>query len=174
MGVLASELKLDFNLARKIGLLHDIGKAVDHEVEGSHAKIGADLAKKYGESDIVVNAIEAHHQEAEPKSIYAILANAADAVSASRPGARRETLETYIKRLEKLEQIADSFKGVEKAYAIQAGREIRVIVQPDKVGDNEAAALAREITKKIEEGLEYPGQIKVTVIRETRAVEYAK
>lgn len=174
MGVLASELKLDFNLARRVGLLHDIGKAVDHEVEGSHAKIGADLAKKYGESDIIVNAIEAHHQEAEAKSIYAVLANAADAVSASRPGARRETLETYIKRLEKLEQIADSFKGVEKAYAIQAGREIRVIVQPDKVGDAEAAALAREITKKIEEGLEYPGQIKVTVIRETRAVEYAK
>ncbi len=174
MGILAGELKLDFNLARRIGLLHDIGKAVDHEVEGSHAKIGADLARKYGESDIVVNAIEAHHQETEAKSVYAVLVNAADAVSASRPGARRETLEIYIKRLEKLEQIADSFKGVEKAYAIQAGREIRVIVQPDKVGDAEAAVLAREITKKIEEGLEYPGQIKVMVIRETRAVEYAK
>ena len=174
MGILASELNLDFKLSRRIGLLHDIGKAVDHEVEGSHAKIGADLAKKYGEPEVTVNAIEAHHQETEAKSIYAVLANAADAISASRPGARRETLETYIKRLEKLEQIADSFKGVEKAYAIQAGREIRVIVQPDKVGDNEVAALAREITKKIEESLEYPGQIKVMVLRETRAVEYAK
>ena len=174
MGVMAGELKLDFNLAKRIGLLHDLGKAVSHEVEGTHAKIGADLAKKYGEPDNIVHAIEAHHQEVEPKTLLAVLVQAADAISATRPGARRETLETYIKRLEKLESIADSFKGVEKAYAIQAGREVRVIVQPDKITDAQAAVLARDITKKIEEGLEYPGQIKVTVIRETRAIEYAK
>jgi ribonuclease Y len=154
--------------------LHDIGKAVDHEVEGTHQKIGADLAKKYGENETVVNAIEAHHQETEAKSVYAVLVQAADAVSATRPGARRETLESYIKRLEKLESIADSFAGVEKAYAIQAGREIRVMVQPEKISDAEALVLAKEIRKKIEEGLEYPGQIKVTVIRETRAIDYAK
>jgi ribonuclease Y len=174
MGVMASELGLDFRLARRIGLLHDIGKAVDHEVEGTHQKIGADLAKKYGENETVVNAIEAHHQETEAKSVYAVLVQAADAVSATRPGARRETLESYIKRLEKLESIADSFAGVEKAYAIQAGREIRVMVQPEKISDAEALVLAKEIRKKIEEGLEYPGQIKVTVIRETRAIDYAK
>ncbi len=174
MSVMAGELGLDAKLAKRIGLLHDIGKAVSHEVEGTHAKIGVDLLKKYGEPEGVVHAVEAHHQDVEAKSIYAVLIQAADAISASRPGARAETLEAYIKRLEKLEQIADSFKGVEKAYAIQAGREIRVIVQPDKVNDNAASALAREITKKIEEGLEYPGQIKVTVIREIRAVEYAK
>lgn len=174
MGVMASELKLDFNLAKRIGLLHDIGKAVSHEQEGTHSKLGADLARKYGESENICHAIEAHHQDIEPKTLLAVLAQAADAISASRPGARRETLETYVKRLEKLESIADSFKGVEKAYAIQAGREIRVIVQPDKITDAQAAVLARDITKKIEEGLEYPGQIKVTVIRETRAVEYAK
>lgn len=173
-GVIASELKIDFNLARRIGLLHDIGKAVSHEVEGTHAKIGADLAKRYNESDTVVHAIEAHHEDIEPKTLLAVLVQAADAISASRPGARRETLETYIKRLEKLESIADSFKGVEKAYAIQAGREIRVIVHPNKIDDAQAVVLAREITKRIEEGLEYPGQIKVTVIRETRAIEYAK
>jgi ribonuclease Y len=154
--------------------LHDIGKAVTHEVEGPHARIGADIAKKYGESYEVVNAIVSHHEEEEPGSIYAVLLQAADAVSATRPGARRETLENYIKRLEKLESIADSFKGVEKAYAIQAGREIRIIVQPDKISDLQSLGLAREIKKKIEEGLEYPGQIKVTVIRETRAIEYAK
>lgn len=174
MGVMASELKLDFSLAKRIGILHDIGKAVSHEVEGTHSKLGADLARKYGESENICHAIEAHHQDIEPKTLLAVLVQAGDAISASRPGARRETLETYVKRLEKLESIADSFKGVDKAYAIQAGREIRVIVQPDKINDAQAAVLARDITKKIEEGLEYPGQIKVTVIRETRAVEYAK
>lgn len=174
MGVMAGELGLDVALAKRIGLLHDIGKAVSHEVEGNHAKIGLDLAKKFGESPTVVNAIGSHHHDIEQENIYAVLAEAADAVSASRPGARRETLETYVKRLEKLEQIADSFKGVEKAYAIQAGREIRVIVRPERITDAEMVVLARDIAKKIEEGLEYPGQIKVTVIRETRSVEYAK
>jgi ribonuclease Y len=174
MGVMANELKLDFNLAKRIGLLHDIGKAVSHEVEGTHAKIGSDLARKYGEPENICHAIEAHHQDIDAKTLLAVLAQSADAISAARPGARRETLETYVKRLEKLESIADSFKGVEKAYAIQAGREIRVIVQPEKITDAQAAVLARDITKKIEEGLEYPGQIKVTVIRETRAIEYAK
>ncbi|MFC1666893.1 ribonuclease Y [Candidatus Omnitrophota bacterium] len=174
MGIMAGELGLDITLAKRIGFLHDIGKAVSHEVEGSHAKIGANLAKKYGESQTVVNAILSHHEEEEATSIYGVLVQAADAVSASRPGVRRETLENYIKRLEKLESIADSFKGVEKAYAIQAGREIRIIVQPDKISDLQSIGLSREIRKKIEEGLEYPGQIKVTVIRETRAIEYAK
>ncbi|MCU0651398.1 MAG: ribonuclease Y [Candidatus Omnitrophica bacterium] len=174
LGVMASEIGLDFKLARRIGLLHDIGKAIDHQVEGTHAKIGAELLKKYNESAEVQDAVEAHHEEAEAKSFYAVLAVAADAISAARPGARRETLETYIKRLEKLESIANQFKGVEKTYAIQAGREIRVIVQPEKISDAEAINLAREIRKKIEEGMEYPGQIKVTVIRETRAIEYAK
>ncbi len=174
MGVMASELELDFKLARRVGLLHDIGKAVDHQVEGTHAKIGADLAKKFGESNEVVLAIEAHHEETQTNSIYGVLAIAADAVSAARPGARRETLESYIKRLEKLESIAHLFKGVDKAYAIQAGREIRVVVQPDKISDADSIVLARDIRKKIEEGMEYPGQIKVTIIRETRAIEYAK
>jgi len=173
-GVMASEMGLDFKLARRIGLLHDIGKAVDHQIEGTHAKLGAELAKKYNESGEVIAAIEAHHEEAEPKSFYSVLAVAADAISAARPGARRETLETYIKRLEKLESIANLFKGVEKSFAIQAGREIRVIVQPEKISDSDAINLARDIRKKIEEGMEYPGQIKVTVIRETRAIEYAK
>ncbi|MFH1776007.1 MAG: ribonuclease Y [Candidatus Omnitrophota bacterium] len=174
MGVMASELTLDFNLARRIGLLHDIGKAIDHEIEGTHAKIGADLARKYNENQVVVNAVGAHHHEMEGESLYAVLVEAADAISAARPGARRETIESYIKRLEKLESIADAFRGVEKAYAIQAGREIRVIVHPDKIDDAESAKLARDITKKIETELEYPGQIKVTVIREKRVVEYAK
>jgi ribonuclease Y len=174
LGVMASELGLNFKLARRIGLLHDIGKAVDHQVEGTHAKLGADLAKKYNESIEVIHAIEAHHEEAEPTSFFAVLAVAADAISAARPGARRETLETYIKRLEKLESIANLFKGVDKSYAIQAGREIRVIVQPERINDSDAVNLSREIRKKIEEGMEYPGQIKVTVIRETRAIEYAK
>jgi len=174
MGIMASELRMDANLAKRIGVLHDIGKAVSHEVEGTHAKIGADLARKYGESESVIHAIEAHHADIEPKTLLAVLVQAADAISAARPGARRETLESYIKRLEKLEGIADSFKGVDKSYAIQAGREIRIMVIPDKINDAEASVLALDIKKKIEENLEYPGQIKVTVIRETRAIEYAK
>ncbi len=174
MGVMASELGLDFKFARRIGLLHDIGKAVSHEVEGTHIKIGVDFLKKYGEPQALMDAVETHHEDAEPKSLYGVLVQAADAISATRPGARRETLETYIKRLEKLESIADSFKGVHRAYAIQAGREIRVIVQPEKITDEQAIVLSKDITKKIEEGLEYPGQIKVIVIRETRAIEYAK
>ena len=174
MGIMATELGFDFKIARRVGLLHDIGKATSHDVEGTHIKIGVDILKKFGESLEIINAVEAHHQDVEAKSVYGVLVQAADAISATRPGARRETLETYIKRLEKLESIADSFPGVDKAYAIQAGREVRVIVQPDKINDIQAAALARDLTKKIEEGLEYPGQIKVTVIREIRAVEYAK
>lgn len=174
MGELAAQLGLDSKMGRRIGILHDIGKAVDQQTEGTHASLGADLAKKYGENDIVVKAIAAHHEEAESSSLYGILAIAADAISASRPGARRETLETYVKRLEKLESIATLFKGVDKAFAIQAGREIRVIVVPDKISDADSIVLAREIKKKIEEGMEYPGQVKVTVIRETRAIEYAK
>jgi ribonuclease Y len=173
-GVMASELGLDVNLAKRAGLLHDIGKAVNHEVEGPHVTIGADLAKKYRENPQIVNAIAAHHGDIDPITTEAVLVQAGDAVSAARPGARRETLETYIKRLEKLENIADSFDGVDKAYAIQAGREIRIMVKPDKVDDLSAVRIGREIVKRIEEELEYPGQIKVTVIRETRAVDYAK
>ncbi len=174
LGIMASELGLDFKLGRRIGLLHDIGKAVDHQVEGTHAKLGAELAKKYNESAEVVAAVESHHEEAPAQSMYGVLAIAADAVSAARPGARRETLEIYVKRLDKLESIANLFKGVEKSFAIQAGREIRVIVQPEKINDNEAVTMCRDIRKKIEEGMEYPGQIKVTVIREMRTIEYAK
>jgi ribonuclease Y len=174
LGVMASELGLDFKLGRRIGLLHDIGKAVDHQVEGTHAKLGAELAKKYNESAEVVAAIESHHEESPVHSMYGVLAIAADAVSAARPGARRETLEVYVKRLDKLESIANLFKGVEKSFAIQAGREIRVIVQPEKINDSEAVTMCRDIRKKIEEGMEYPGQIKVTVIREMRTIEYAK
>ncbi|MBL7131215.1 MAG: ribonuclease Y [Candidatus Omnitrophica bacterium] len=174
MGELAMQLNLDPKIARRIGILHDIGKAVDQQTEGTHASLGADLAKRYGENEIVVKAISAHHEESEFSSLYGVLAIAADAISASRPGARRETLETYVKRLEKLESIATLFKGVDKAYAIQAGREIRVIVLPDKISDADSLVLSREIRKKIEEGMEYPGQVKVTVIRETRAIEYAK
>ncbi len=173
-GVMAGEIGIDVNLSRRAGLLHDIGKAVDYEMEGTHAKIGADLARKFNESPAITHAIAAHHGDEEPKTIIAVLVQAADAISAARPGARRETLETYIKRLEKLEEIADSFSGVEKAYAIQAGREIRIIVEPTQMTDNECSLLAREVTKRIERELEYPGQIKVTVIRQTRAVEYAK
>ncbi|MDP8263430.1 MAG: ribonuclease Y [Candidatus Ancaeobacter aquaticus] len=174
MGVMASELGQDVQLAKRAGLLHDLGKAADHDIEGSHAVIGGDLAKKYGEGDLVINAIKSHHNDEEPQSVIATLVAAADAISGSRPGARSETLEAYIKRLGELERIANSFKGVDKTYAIQAGREIRVIVIPDKVDDNEAVFIARNITKKIQDELDYPGQIKVTVIRETRAIEYAK
>jgi ribonuclease Y len=155
-------------------LFHDIGKAVDHEVEGSHALIGADLLKKYDEPEEVYQGVACHHHEVEPVTIYGILANAADALSASRPGARSESMELYLQRLEKLEAIANSFAGVEKCYALQAGREIRVLVEPTKINDGEAMTLARSISKKIEEELQYPGQIKVTVLRETRVVEYAK
>ncbi len=173
-GIMASELNLNAKQAKRAGLLHDIGKAVDHEVEGVHANIGADLAKKYGESQEVVDAIAAHHDEADPKNILAVLVQAADALSGARPGARREMFETYVKRLEDLERVANSFSGVEKSYAIQAGREVRIIVQNEEVSDEEALMLSQDIARKIEKELNYPGQIKVTVIRETRAVEYAK
>jgi ribonuclease Y len=173
-GLMAAELGADVVLARRAGLLHDIGKAVDHEVEGSHVTIGVDLAKKYKEGNDVVNAIMSHHGDAEPTTLIAVLVQAADSISAARPGARRETLETYIKRIQKLEEIAISFPGVEKCYAIQAGREIRIIVKPEDVSDDEIVMKARDIVKKIENELEYPGQIKVNVIRESRAIEYAK
>ncbi len=173
-GIMAAELGLDVNLSKRAGLLHDIGKAVDHETEGSHVQIGADLAKKYKESPIIINAIAAHHGDTDFNTLEAVLIQSADAISAVRPGARRETLEAYIKRLEKLENIADSFEGVEKAYAIHAGREIRIMVKPDRIDDYNSVKVAREIVKKVESELEYPGQIKVTVIRETRAVDYAK
>lgn len=173
-GIMATELGLDVKLAKRAALLHDIGKAVDYQEEGTHAALGAELAKKFNESPKVVNAIAAHHEDVEPLSPEAVLVAAADALSAARPGARRETLEAYIKRLEKLEEIAQSFKGVEKAYAIQAGRELRIIVSQEDVSDAESAQLSREIAKKIESELSYPGQIKVTVIRESRYVEYAK
>ena len=174
MGVMADEIGLDPKISRRIGILHDIGKALDQQIEGTHAKLGADMARKFGETEIVIQGIEAHHEEVEKTSLYGVLAAAADAISAARPGARRETLEIYVKRLEKLESIANEFKGVEKSFAIQAGREIRIIVQPEKISDNDAVVLARDIRKKIEEGMEYPGQVKVTVIRETRVIEYAK
>lgn len=173
-GVMAAELGLNVKKAKRAGLLHDIGKAVDHEVEGSHAIIGADLAKKFGESKGIVHAIAAHHEDIKPESVLAVLVQAADALSGARPGARREMLETYVKRLEDLEHIAKSFSGVQKSFAIQAGREIRVVVNSDKITDDNAAMMCRDITKKIEKELSYPGQIKVVVIRETRAVEYAK
>ena len=173
-GLMAQELGVDVNLAKRGGLLHDIGKAVDHEVEGTHVSIGVDLAKKFKEGKNVINCIQAHHGDVEPKTIEAVLVQAADAISGARPGARRETTTNYVKRLEQLENIATSFKGVEKSYAIQAGREIRVMVKPEQIDDSQAMFLAKDIAKKIESELEYPGQIKVNVIREWRAVEYAK
>lgn len=173
-GLMASELGIDPAAAKRAGLLHDIGKAVDHEIDGPHATIGADIAKKYHESQVIVNSIAAHHGDVEYESIESILVQAADAVSAARPGARRETLEAYIKRLEKLEEIANSYEGVEKSYAIQAGREIRIMVKPEEIDDVGSIEMARNIVKKIESELEYPGQIKVNVIRETRAIDYAK
>lgn len=173
-GLMAAELGLDVNVAKRAGLLHDIGKAITHEVEGSHVEIGVDLAKKYREHPIVVNAIAAHHGDVEYTSVIAVLVGSADALSAARPGARRESLDVYLKRLERLEEIACSFAGVDKSYAIQAGREVRIIVKPEQVDDAESIRVAREISKRIESELDYPGQIKVTVIRETRAVEYAK
>lgn len=173
-GVMAAELGVNVKQAKRAGLLHDIGKAVDHEVEGSHGKIGAELARKYGESPIVVHAIASHHEEERPESMIDVLVEAADALSGARPGARREMLETYVKRLEDLEKIAQSFPGVEKSYAIQAGREIRIMVQPDRITDEDSVVLSRDIARRIEKELTYPGQIKVTVIREMRAVETAK
>lgn len=172
--IMAEELGLDARLARRAGLLHDIGKALDHDMEGTHVEIGVDILKKYKENEMVINAVQAHHGDVEPKTMEAVLVQAADAISASRPGARRETLETYIKRLEQLEKIADSFDGVEKSFAIQAGREIRIIVKPDKINDAQMTLMARDIAKKVEDEMEYPGQIKVNIIRETRVVEYAK
>ena len=173
-GMMASELGLDPTLAKRAGLLHDIGKSIDHEVEGTHIQIGVDLARKYKESDAVIHAIHAHHGDVEAKTIVAILVQAADALSAARPGARRENVENYIKRLQKLEEVASSFNGVDNCYAIQAGREVRVMVKPEVVKDERMIPLAREICKKIEEELEYPGQIKVNIIRESRAAEFAR
>lgn len=173
-GIMAAELGLSVRQAKRAGLLHDIGKAADHEVEGSHALIGAEQARRYGESPRIVNAIAAHHDEEQPQSILAVIVQAADALSAARPGARKEMLESYVKRLEELERIANSFPGVSKSYAIQAGRELRIVVESDKVSDEGIALLSYEIARKIEKELTYPGQIKVTVIRETRAVQYAK
>ncbi len=173
-GLMAAELGADVTIAKRAGLLHDLGKAVDHEIEGSHVAIGVDLAKKYHEGRDVIHAIHAHHGDVQPETLIACLVQAADAISAARPGARRENLETYIKRLEKLEEIANKYEGVEKSFAIQAGREIRIMVKPEAVSDENTALVAREIVKQIESELEYPGQIKVNVIRETRAVDYAK
>ena len=172
--IMAEELGLDAKLARRAGLLHDIGKALDHDMEGTHVEIGVEILKKYKENPLVINAVEAHHEDVEPQTLEAVLIQAADAISASRPGARRETLEAYIKRLQNLEEIADSFNGVEKSFAIQAGREVRIIVKPDKISDDQMIVLAREVSKRVENEMDYPGQIKVNVIRETRVVDYAK
>ena len=165
---------VDVHKAYRAGLLHDIGKSVDHDMEGSHIQIGVDLCRKYKESPIIINAVEAHHGDVEMMSMEAVLVQAADAISAARPGARRETLEAYIKRLENLESIADSFDGVEKSFAIQAGREVRIIVKPDKINDDQMTILARDVAKKVENEMDYPGQIKVNVIRETRTVDFAR
>ena len=173
-GLMAAELGLDVALAKRAGLLHDLGKSIDHEVEGSHVQLGADIARKYKENPVVVNAIEAHHGDVEPKTVIAVLVQAADAVSAARPGARRENVENYIRRLQKLEELTGSYPGVDKAYAIQAGREVRIMVKPEVVSEDNMVLLARDVAKKIEAELEYPGQIKINVIRETKAVEYAK
>ncbi|MHB8764531.1 MAG: ribonuclease Y [Deferrisomatales bacterium] len=173
-GIMAAELGLNVKQAKRAGLLHDLGKAVDHEIEGSHASIGADLARKHGESKEIIHAIAAHHDDVKPETVLAVLVQSADALSAARPGARREMLETYVKRLEDLERIANSFEGVGKSYAIQAGREVRILVNNDKVTDDGAVLLSKDIARKVEKELSYPGQIRVTVIRETRAVEYAK
>ena len=173
-GMISSELGIDPSLPRKAGLLHDIGKALDHEIEGSHVDIGVDLLKKYKENDIVVNAIHAHHGDIEPKTVAAFILQAADALSAARPGARRENLENYIRRLEKLESLVSSFSGVNNCFAIQAGREIRVMVKPEVINDEGMIPLAREICKKIESDLDYPGQVKINIIRESRAIEYAR
>ncbi len=172
--IMAEELGLDPRIAKRAGLLHDIGKALDHDMEGTHVEIGVEILKKYKENDLVINAVQAHHGDVEPKTIEAVLVQAADAISASRPGARRETLDAYIKRLEKLEEIADSFEGVEKSFAIQAGREVRIVVKPEKISDNEMTLLARNVAKRVENEMEYPGQIKVNILRETRVIEYAK
>ena len=172
--IMAEELGLDSTRARRAGLLHDIGKALDHDMEGTHVELGVEVLRKYKENELVINAVEAHHGDVEPKTLEAVLVQAADAISASRPGARRETLEAYIKRLQNLEEIANSFESVDKSFAIQAGREVRIIVKPEKVSDAEMAVLARDIAKKVESDMEYPGQIKVNVIRESRAIEYAK
>ncbi len=172
--IMAEELGLDAKLARRAGLLHDIGKALDHDIEGTHVEIGVEILKKYKENPLVINAVEAHHEDVEPQTLEAVLIQAADAISASRPGARRETLEAYIKRLQNLEEIADSFDGVEKSFAIQAGREVRIIVKPDKINDDQMTILARDVAKKVENEMDYPGQIKVNVIRETRTVDFAR
>ena len=172
--IMADELGLDVKRARRAGLLHDIGKALDHDMEGTHVEIGVDVLKKYKENPLVINAVEAHHGDVEPQTLEAVLVQAADAISASRPGARRETLEAYIKRLEQLEEIADSFEGVDKSFAIQAGREVRIIVKPEKVSDAEMTIMARDIAKRVEDEMDYPGQIKVNVVRESRAITYAK
>ena len=172
--IMAEELGINSKIARRAGLLHDIGKALDHDMEGTHVELGVEVLRKYKENENVINAVQAHHGDVEPLTLEAVLVQAADAISASRPGARRETLETYIKRLEKLEEIADSFDGVEKSFAIQAGREVRLIVKPEKVSDSEMVIMAREVAKKVENEMEYPGQIKVNVIRESRVIDYAK
>ena len=172
--IMAEELELDPKLARRAGLLHDIGKALDHDMEGTHVEIGVEVLKKYKENPLVINAVEAHHGDVEPQTLEAVLVQAADAISASRPGARRETLEAYIKRLQNLEEIADSFDGVEKSFAIQAGREVRILVKPDKITDDQMTILARDVAKRVENEMDYPGQIKVNVIRETRVIDYAK